>query len=76
MRDNATAMDQALTERAGKIQTMNAVETMQSYAQLAQLHAQDVQKLTTAFQTLYGSLSEAQKQAADQAFRPRARTRG
>jgi hypothetical protein len=76
MRDNATAMDQALTERAGKIQTMNAVETMQSYAQLAQLHAQDVQKLTTAFQALYGTLSDAQKQAADRAFRPPARTSG
>ena len=46
---------------------MNAVESMQSYATLAELHAQDVQKLTAAFQTLYGSLSDAQKKAADMA---------
>jgi hypothetical protein len=75
MRENASAMGEALTERAAKIKTMNAVESMQSYAHLAEVHDQSMQKLTTAFQALYGTLSAAQKQAADQAFRPRARTR-
>ena len=69
MRDNAHAFDQALQERSTKAQSMNALESMQSYATLTQLHAQDVQKLTDAFQTLYGALSDAQKKAADAAFR-------
>ncbi len=74
MRDNAKAFGQAIEDRAAKLKSMNAVESMQSYATLAELHAQDVQKLTAAFQTLYGSLSDAQKKAADVAFRPSART--
>ena len=73
MRDNASAMDQALKDRTSKMQSVNAGESMQSYATLAELHAQGVQKLTAAFQTLYGSLSDAKKKAADMAFRPRER---
>lgn len=73
MRDNARSFDQAIQDRAAKLKSMNAVESMQSYATLAQLHAQDVQKLTATFQTLYDSMSDAQKKAADIAFRPRPR---
>ncbi len=73
MRDNAKAFGKAIQDRAAKLASMNAMESMQSYAALAELHSQDVQKLTAAFQTLYGSLSDAQKKAADTAFRPRVR---
>jgi hypothetical protein len=69
MRDNASAFGQAIEDRAGKAKSMSAVETLQSYADLAALHAQNVQKLATAFQTLYGALSDEQKKAADVAFR-------
>ena len=48
---------------------MTAVDNMQSYAQIEQQRAQDVQKLVPAFQTLYSSLSDQQKKTADEMFR-------
>ena len=69
MRDNARNMDQTFRERAQNFQSLNAVENMQSYADIAQRHAQDVQRLVPAFQNLYNSLSDEQKRTADQVFR-------
>ena len=69
MRDNAKDVDQAYQQRAAQFQSMNAVENMQSYAQIEQTRAQDMQKLVPAFQTLYASLSDQQKQQADRMFR-------
>jgi len=69
MRDNASEIDASYRQRADKMQTMSAVDNMQSYAQIEQTRAQDVQKLVPAFQTLYTSLSDAQKKEADQLFR-------
>jgi len=68
MRDNAKSMDQLLQQRAASFASMNAVEDMQSYAQVAQQHGQDTQKLATAFQALYGSMSDEQKKNADVVF--------
>jgi DNA-binding transcriptional regulator YbjK len=45
---------------------------MQSYEQLAEAHAQHLQKLVPAFQTVYNSMSDQQKQTADQVFRENA----
>ena len=72
MRDNATDMSQSFDQRGARLTSMNASENMQSYAMLASQHAQDMQKLATAFQTLYASMSDDQKKAADIVFRPRA----
>ena len=72
MRDNAKEIDQAYADRAQKLDSMSAVENMQSYAQIEQLRAQQVQKLVPAFQTLYASLSDQQKQTADALFRNQA----
>ena len=72
MRDNAKGIDAAYQQRAAKLQTMSAVDNMQSYAEIEQTRAQDVQKLVPAFQTLYASLSDQQKKSADQLFRARA----
>jgi hypothetical protein len=72
MRDNAKDLDQAYQQRAVSFSSMNAVENMQSYAQIEQARAQDMQKLVPAFQALYDSLSDQQKKAADQMFRNRA----
>jgi periplasmic protein CpxP/Spy len=69
MRDNAKAMDAIYQQRAEKLTSMNAVDNMQSFAQIEQERAQDMQKLVPAFQTLYGSLSDQQKKTADQMFR-------
>ena len=69
MRENARKMDQSFESRVDKIQSMNALDNMRSYARLSQQHAQDVQSLVPAFQALYGKMSQAQKQTADQVFR-------
>lgn len=72
MRDNAKEIDQAYADRSQKIGNMSAVDSMQSYAQIEQLRAQQMQKLVPAFQTLYASLSDQQKQQADALFRNQA----
>jgi periplasmic protein CpxP/Spy len=69
MRENAQAMDQAFMQRAEQFPTMNALQNMQSYAQLAEQHAEDVKKLVPAFEALYNAMPEQQKQVADQVFR-------
>ena len=51
-RTPAQTMDSLLSANAGKVQTQTAAEMMQTYAMIAQQHAQDVQKLSTAFDTL------------------------
>lgn len=72
MRDNAKDIDQAYQDRAQKLGTMSAVDNMQSFAQIEQLRGQQIQKLVPAFQTLYASLSDQQKQDADALFRNQA----
>src|SRR6516164_1251376 len=69
MRKNARDMDQAWMQRADQFQSMSAVQNMQSYEQLAEQHAQHLQKLVPAFQTLYDAMPDQQKQLADQVFR-------
>ena len=69
MRDNAHSTDSAIRDRAQKLQSLNADDAMKSYASLAQLHADNMQKLASAFSTLYASLSDDQKAIADQLFR-------
>jgi hypothetical protein len=69
MRDNAAAMRQVIEDRGGKLGTMNAADNMQSYAELAKVHADNMQKLAASFETLYRSLSDEQKQVADTVFR-------
>ncbi|GAB2585679.1 Spy/CpxP family protein refolding chaperone [Dyella jejuensis] len=71
MRDNAQKTGEAFKERAQKMSAMNADEVMKSYAELAQLHADNMQKLSSAFSTLYAALSPEQKQTADDLFRNR-----
>jgi protein CpxP len=68
MRDNAAQMEQALDQRGAKVGSMSATASMQSYAQLAQLHATNMQKLASTFQSLYTSFPDAQKKIADTVF--------
>jgi prophage DNA circulation protein len=72
MRDNAAATDALFTQRAGAVATMNAPDNMRSYAQIARAYADNTERLATAFDSLYASLSETQKQAADTMFRQQA----
>ena len=69
MRENAQHMDSLYKQRALGFETMNAVDGLRSYEQIAQAHLEDLQKLEPAFATLYASMSEAQKQTADRLFR-------
>jgi protein CpxP len=69
MRDNARSMDEAFQQRIQVIPTMTATANMQSYAQIARDHAQDVQRLVPVFQALYDTMSDTQKRATDQVFR-------
>ncbi len=71
MRQNADNMRTAIDQRGSQMETMDAAQNMQSYAQLAQVHAQDMQQMASAFQTLYQSMSPEQRQNADQLFRAR-----
>jgi periplasmic protein CpxP/Spy len=71
MRDNAKRTGEALRDRHKNMETMNADESMKSYAQLSQLNADNMQKLSSAFSALYGVLSPQQKQTADELFKNR-----
>jgi periplasmic protein CpxP/Spy len=72
MRDNAAATDALFTQRASAVATMNAPDNMHSYAQIARTYADNTERLATAFDSLYASLSDTQKQAADTMFRQQA----
>jgi ribosome-binding ATPase YchF (GTP1/OBG family) len=69
MLDNAQGMDGLLTANSAKAATQTAPEMMQSYAQVARQHADDVQKLSAAFESLYAALTPDQKKSADDMFR-------
>lgn len=69
MRQNAQAMDATYQRRMQAMPTMTATENMQSYAEIAQDRASEMQKLVPAFQALYGTMSDGQKRVADQVFR-------
>ncbi len=72
MRDNAEQMEQALMARGQNAATMTAVVNMQSYAKLTQVHADNMQKLSSAFQTLYNSFPAQQQKLADGVFQNKA----
>jgi periplasmic protein CpxP/Spy len=71
MRTNAQQMDQLWQQQMANTSSMTAPQSMQAYAALASAHAQQVQQLVPAFQSLYDTLSPEQKQIADKAFSPR-----
>ena len=72
MRENAAATDALFNQRASAVSTMNAPDNMHSYAQIARAYADNTDRLATAFDSLYASLSDTQKQAADTLFRQQA----
>lgn len=72
MRDNARKASEAFHDRAQKLPSMNADEAMKSYAELAQMHADNMQKLASAWSGLYAVLSTEQKQTADAMYQNQA----
>jgi periplasmic protein CpxP/Spy len=71
-RDNATSTDALFRQRASSAQSMNALDNMKSYAQVARAYADNTEKLSVAFEALYGVLSDQQKQTIDTLFRQQA----
>jgi len=73
MRDNARDMDRIYRTRAEQLPRMNALQDLESYAQLERDRSRDVERLVPAFSHLYAVLSPEQKHEADQMFRAYAR---
>lgn len=72
MRENAQGTDALFAQRAGAVATMSAVDNMHDYARIARTYADNTERLATAFDSLYASLSETQKRTADAIFRQQA----
>lgn len=70
---NAAQLDAAFRARAEQVPDMNAVQNMQSFADLDMRRAQDMQRLVPEFQELYAALSPSQQRSADELFRQGAR---
>jgi len=69
MRDNASTIDSLRQARSRNANSMNAVDDLKSYGEIADAHADGIRKLTPAFQALYDSMSDVQKKNADLIFR-------
>jgi MarR-like DNA-binding transcriptional regulator SgrR of sgrS sRNA len=68
MRENAAALDVAVRARVQNAKTMNAVDDLRSYEQIAEAHEAGLHKLIPAFQTLYDGMSDQQKKTVDAVF--------
>jgi hypothetical protein len=67
MRDNARTMDTLVTARKNA-DPMNAVEDFKSYGEISEAQAEGIKKFIPVFETLYNSMSDAQKKSADILF--------
>ncbi len=68
-RENATELHARFHLRGSRLPNMTAAENMVDYAQISELHAQELVKLGASFGLLYATMSEAQKRGADAVFR-------
>ena len=75
MRANEQTMEALTKARGDKARTMTAVDDLKSYAEITTAHAEGLKKFIPAFETLYGSMSDAQKAQADTLFRGPQHTR-
>lgn len=71
MRENAQEMDALIAKRQSGEGSMNAVDDLNSYGELAQAHADGVKKMSAAFSPLYDSMPDEQKKIADAVFHHR-----
>jgi periplasmic protein CpxP/Spy len=78
MKSNADTMQNLVqqTRSEGPRSQRNALEDLQNYQKFAQAHADGLQKLTSAFATLYNSMTPEQKANADKVFREHEQRRG
>jgi hypothetical protein len=69
MRDDAKTMEALIKARVEKSGTMNAVDDLKSYGEIAQAHADGLKNFIAVFEPLYAGMSDAQKKSADMLFR-------
>ena len=67
MRDNGEAIEAAVQQREAT-KDLDALHDLQSYANVAQVHADGAKKLSAAFEPVYAALTPAQKKNADTMF--------
>jgi protein CpxP len=68
MRENAKDLDRAIDKRYANVGSATAIDDLNSYADIAQAHANGVKKLASAFSALYSTMSDDQKKDADEVF--------
>jgi hypothetical protein len=68
MRENARDLDEAMDKREAAADGATAIDNLNSYADVAQAHADGVRKLAKAFSGLYSSMSVDQQKLADEQF--------
>src|ERR1700687_5213678 len=68
MRDNAKTTRSLIEERTAKVKTMTAIEDLHSYEAIIEAHVAGVKKLIPAVETLYATMSDAEKKNADAVF--------
>ena len=73
MRENAKDLDGAIDKRDSTVASATAIDNLNSYAEIAQTHANNVKKLASAFSGLYSAMSEDQRKEADEVFSHRGR---
>ena len=66
MRENATALDQTITNARQSRGSIDAVQRLELRGQFAKVRADNDARLLTVFRPLYASLSPEQKQVANQ----------
>jgi len=68
MRDNAATMEDLAGKRAASAGSMNAVDDLKSYEQIAEAHVDGLKSFIPAFEALYNTMSDDQKKIADAMF--------
>ncbi len=68
MRNSEKDVIALIHERHEHAKTLTAVEDLESYQKIAQAHADGLDKVASAFSTLYDKMSDEQKANADKVF--------
>jgi len=68
MRDNAHKLDEIAQRRTQKDARMTALDDLNSYSEMVDARADGLKRFIPAFQSLYDSMSDAQKKQADALF--------
>ena len=69
MKGNAKDMDEQRKARTKKRSEMNAVEDMNNFIQVSEIHVAGMKKMLPVFEDLYKSMSDEQKKNADALFK-------